>query len=326
MHGQFVWYELLTSDTASALKFYPAITGWGTEEFDQTQYTMWTSDKEPLGGVMQLRPDQLAQGRPSSWVPYIAVYDVDAAVKQVTSLGGSVQFGPRDIPGTGRFAIMTDPQKAVFAIYKAIDDSPGFDGTRKPGRFVWHELLTTDVDAAFDFYRKMFGWEKTTASDMGPDVGMYQMYGMKGAEYGGIFKGTGRTANLPPFWTCYVHVKDVKKAAQTATKLGGQVVSGPLEIPGGEWVAMIVDPQGAAFAVHQNALAPTSTPKARPKAKAKTKKKAKAKTKAKTKAKSKSKSKSKARAKARPSARKQAKARSRPRPRAKAKKKKARRR
>ncbi len=324
MHGQFVWYELTTSDVASALKFYPAVTGWGTEEFDQMQYTEWTSDSAPLGGVVQLRPDQLAQGTRSNWIPYISVTDVDSAARQVSSLGGAVHFGPHDIPGTGRFAIVKDPQGALFAVYTALEDAPGFDGTRRLGRFVWHELMTSNPEAAFEFYRKMFGWQKTSASDMGPDIGMYQMFGMNDAEYGGMFKGAGRMAGVPPFWTCYVHVKDVKKAAKTATTLGGQVVNGPMEVPGGDLIAVIMDPQGAAFAVHQGpasevAKAAASAPRTgRKRARAKFKVKAKAKTKTRTKTKSKAKA-ARTKPKARAGAKARGKARARPRKKTKAK-------
>ena len=254
MSGQFVWYELMTSDSSSALKFYPAVTGWGTDEFDKVQNTMWTADDVPLGGVVQLTPEQLAHRMPSHWLPYISVDDVDASAQQAAGLGGRVLFGPQDIPGTGRFAVIADPQGASFAIYRSVDPSEGFNGTRRLGRFVWHELLTTNVDSAFDFYRKLFGWNKTTSFDMGPDVGLYQMFGKAGAEYGGMFKGSGRMEDMRPFWTCYVHVKDVKKAAEIAQKRGAQVVNGPMEVPGGDWIAVIMDPQGAAFAVHQNPI------------------------------------------------------------------------
>jgi hypothetical protein len=228
------------------------VTGWGTDEFDKMQYTMWTADGVPLGGVVQLTPEQIEHGMPNHWLPYISVDDVDTAARQAASLGGKVLFGPHDIPGTGRFAVLADPQGASFAIYRSLDPSEGFNGTRRLGRFAWHELLTTDLDAAWEFYRKMFGWTRTSAFDMGPDVGMYQMFGQGGAEYGGMFRGSGRTNNMRPFWTCYVHVKDVKKAAKIAEDRGGQIVNGPMEVPGGDWIAVIMDPQGAAFAVHQN--------------------------------------------------------------------------
>jgi predicted enzyme related to lactoylglutathione lyase len=260
MHGQFTWYDLNTSDVKAALSFYPALTGWGTEEWAEMEYTMWTVDGAPLGGVVQLTPEQKAQGLPNHWMPYVEVRDVDQSATQAESLGGKIWFGPQDIPGTGRFAVLSDPQGAVFAVYKPLEPGYAFDGTRHVGRFVWHELLTSDMDAAFDFYRQMFQWEETNAFDMGPDVGLYRMFGQKGGEYGGMFIGSGRMAEMPPFWTCYVHVKDVEKAAALATKRGGQVVNGPMEVPGGDVIAVIMDPQGAAFAIHQNPKAATTSP------------------------------------------------------------------
>ncbi len=252
MHGQFTWYDLNTSDVRSALSFYPPITGWGTEEWAEMEYTMWTVDGAPLGGVVKLNEQQIAQGLPNHWMPYVEVGDVDQAATKAESLGGKLRYGPENIPGTGRFAVLSDPQGAVFAVYKPLEPGYAFDGKRQVGRFVWHELMSSDIDAAFDFYRKMFQWEETTAFDMGPEIGTYRMFGQKGAEYGGMFNRSGRMAELQPFWTCYVHVKDVEKAAALATQRGGQVVNGPMEVPGGDIIAVIMDPQGAAFAVHQN--------------------------------------------------------------------------
>jgi predicted enzyme related to lactoylglutathione lyase len=249
MHGQFVWYELMTSDSSGAKKFYPAVTGWGTEDWDKQQYTMWTVGGVPLGGIVQLRPDQMQQGMPSNWMPYIEAGDVDATARQAVAQGGKVLFGPQDIPGTGRFAVVADPQGAVFAIYKSLSPSEGYDGTPDVGRFAWHELSTTDPVAAYDFYQKLFGWEKTNAFDMGPDLGgMYQMYGRKGKQYGGIYKDVRGT---PPFWLCYIHVADLKSAVSAATKNGAKVMQPPMEVPGGDWVAVLTDPQGAHFALHQ---------------------------------------------------------------------------
>ncbi|RMG61620.1 MAG: VOC family protein, partial [Calditrichaeota bacterium] len=55
---------------------------------------------------------------PSHWLVYFAVEDCDATVKTAQSLGGQVLVSPSDIPGVGRFAILQDPQGAVFAIIK----------------------------------------------------------------------------------------------------------------------------------------------------------------------------------------------------------------
>ena len=292
MHGQFVWYELMTPDVAAARKFYPAITGWGTQEFDK-DYTMWTTRGVPFAGIFRLRPEQRQQGIPPNWMPYIDVDNVDETSRKANSLGGKTVHGPQDIPNTGRFAVLQDPQGATFGIYKSNRSSQSWDGTPVIGRFSWHELMTTDYKKAFEFYRQLFGWEKTGEMDMGGG-NMYFMYG-KGKPFGGIFNRPPEMASMPPFWMVYIHVKDVKKAVETATRAGAFVKQPPMEVPGG-MIAILGDPQGAGFAVHSMtqpaaAASPvssataktTSRPKAKaaatskPKAKAAPKKKAAAK-------------------------------------------------
>jgi predicted enzyme related to lactoylglutathione lyase len=54
---------------------------------------------------------------PSFWLPYFMVTDVDATTARATTLGGKAHFGPQDIPGTGRFAVIADPQGAAFAVF-----------------------------------------------------------------------------------------------------------------------------------------------------------------------------------------------------------------
>ena len=268
MHGQFVWYELTTPDVDAARKFYPAIAGWGTQPFDQ-DYTMWTIGGTPFAGLFRLRPEQRSQGIPPNWMAYVETDDVDRTAKLATSLGGTVVHVPADIPGTGRFAVLQDPQGAMFGIYKANGPSQSWDGTPELGRFSWHELMTTDWAKAFDFYRQLFGWEMMDQMDMGGG-NMYVIYG-KGKMFGGMFTRTPDMAGMHPFWLCYILVKDVHKAVATAIKGGGMLQRGPMEIPGGE-IAILGDPQGAGFAVHHATpalAAPRTTAKAAPKKTAK---------------------------------------------------------
>ena len=283
MHGQFVWYELTTPDVAGARKFYPAIAGWGTQEFDK-DYTMWTTRGVPFAGIFRLGPEQRQKGIPPNWMPYVDVDNVDETSRKVNSLGGKTVHGPQDIPTAGRFAVVQDPQGATFGIYKSNTSSHSWDGTPVVGRFSWHELMTTDYTKAFEFYRQLFKWEKTGEMDMGGGS-MYFMYGMKGKMFGGIFNRPPEMAGMPPFWMVYIHVKDVKKAVETATRTGASVKQPPMEVPGG-MIAILGDPQGAGFAVHsmtQPAAAPKAAsstavkPASRPKAKAAAKSKPKAK-------------------------------------------------
>lgn len=247
MHGQFVWYELITPDTDAATKFYSPFTSWGTQAFDK-DYTMWTTSGAPFAGLYRLSPEMRQQGIPPHWMPYVESSDVDATARLATSLGGKVLSGPNDIPKVGRYAVLQDPQGASFGVYKTTGPSSAWDGTPTVGRMSWHELMTTDYARAFDFYRKLFGWEKTGEMDMGGGNN-YVMYG-KGQPFGGMFNRFGDMAGMHPFWLVYIHVPDVKKAFDRAVKAGAMVQRPPMEIPGGGTIAILGDPQGAAFALH----------------------------------------------------------------------------
>ena len=67
---------------------------------------------------MMAMPANMPAGTPSYWMPYFQVADCDASTAQAKQLGGSVMVPPRDIPKTGRFAILTDPQRAMFAVFQ----------------------------------------------------------------------------------------------------------------------------------------------------------------------------------------------------------------
>jgi uncharacterized protein len=254
--GRIVWHELMTKDTNAAKKFYTEVVGWGTQQFDGgMDYTMWTAGENPVGGVMDTPPEAAAMGAPPSWTMYVAVPDTDATVAQATKLGGSVIAPPTDIPGVGRFAVLRDPQGAVFAVIKGEGpDRPETDPQRL--EFSWHELMTTDYKAADKFYSELFGWTKKDEFDMGP-MGIYHMFGRDRFTYGGMMN---KPADMPapPHWVNYVHVESADAAAERATKAGGTVMLGPMEVPGGDRIAVLMDPQGATFAVHSKAAQQSS--------------------------------------------------------------------
>jgi len=115
--------------------------------------------------------------------------------------------------------------------------------------------------------------------DMG-EMGVYQMFGRGGGiPNGGIMKPP---PGAPAAWMPYAMVKDAKAAAATATASGGKIINGPMEVPGGDWIAQGIDPQGAMFAVHSlkpaaKAAAAKSAAPAKKKAKKSAAKKVKAK-------------------------------------------------
>jgi uncharacterized protein len=249
--GRFEWHDLLTTDPKAAQRFYTQLVGWGTKAWQgPTPYTVWTTGDKGVGGVMSLPPDAVRGGVGPHWLAHIATPDVDATVKQATSLGARVLVPPTDIPTVGRYAVLADPQGASFAVYTGAGGWPGHEGEAAVHEFSWHELATSDPVAAFEFYQALFGWVKSQAMDMGPD-GMYQMFDREGIMLGGFYRAPAQQGS--PAWLHYIRVDDVDRAAKQIPAAGGRVTRGPMEVPGGSRIVIGVDPQGAPFALHSKA-------------------------------------------------------------------------
>lgn len=247
--GRYVWYELLTSDPEAAAAFYSAVNGWTTQSWTE-EYAMWMVGEAPMGGMMVLPEEAKAAGAPPHWLGTIAVPDIDARVGRLKELGGAVLKEPWDIPQVGRLAVVADPQGAVFELLTPLQESPPPD-PEKDGFVSWHELATTDPEAGFGFYAELLGWQKAGDFDMGP-MGSYHMFGQGEAPVGGIFKKPPHMAG-PSMWLYYVRVPNADQAAERATAAGGRVLNGPMEVPGGDRIAVFMDPQGAVAAVHSRA-------------------------------------------------------------------------
>jgi predicted enzyme related to lactoylglutathione lyase len=251
LRGRFLWYELMTSDPKAAEGFYGEVVGWEARAYPgmDTPYTTWMKGETPVGGLMTIPAEAKAGGAPPNWLMYVGTPDADATVQQVKSLGGTVEAGPMEIGGIGRFAVVADPQGAVFAVLQPAEEGAMPEGPAEVLEFSWRELATTDAAAAVAFYTELFGWEKQGASEM-EGLGLYQEFGRGGTPLGGIYTKPGDMP-APPHWLPYVRVPDIRASVEAATSRGGQLLNGPMEIPGGDRVAQLSDPQGALFALHQ---------------------------------------------------------------------------
>jgi predicted enzyme related to lactoylglutathione lyase len=260
VRGRFVWHELMTPDTSGAHAFYSKVLGWKTQPFEHDpSYQMFAAGSGPLGGSVAQ-----AAGTPH-WLHYVGTTDIEATVQAAKGRGGSVTKEISSIPNGGKYAVLADPQGAAIAVYQSAQDA-GKESPPKRGEFSWHELATTDWKGALDFYSAVFGWEKMAEHDMGA-MGKYVLFGSNGVQRGGIFN---KPAEYPggPAWLGYVRVKDVNETAKKAKGARATLVNGPMEVPGGDWIAQFVDPYGAMFAVHTLAAdlkpAAPATPAAEP--------------------------------------------------------------
>jgi len=256
-HGKFIWYELMTTDQDAAIAFYGAVVGWSAADHPNSdatgmRYTILSAGARGVGGVMQLTDEMCTGGARPGWVGYIGVADTDAEAQAIAEAGGTILMPPGDIPDVGRFAMVADPGGAPFYLLTPLpqEEEPGTADPNAPGLVSWHELYTAQgQEGAFAFYSGRFGWETYEKMEMGP-MGIYRIFGRDGAALGGMMD---KPENVPvSAWTFYFNVDAIDAAVDRVKAGGGQLLMGPMEVPGGSWIIQGLDPQGASFALVSN--------------------------------------------------------------------------
>jgi predicted enzyme related to lactoylglutathione lyase len=126
--GALCWNELATRDIDGAKAFYAAVFGWDadTNAYGETSYSEWKLAGRSIGGMIAMN-EQWPADVPPHWMVYFAVEDADAAVARAQELGGKVAVPPTDTPA-GRFAVLNDPQGAVFSVIALATGEGAGDG------------------------------------------------------------------------------------------------------------------------------------------------------------------------------------------------------
>lgn len=244
VRGRFVWHELSTPNPTGSVEFYAKTIGWKKQPWEQDpSYLMLAAPSGPIGGAVEARA-----GTPQ-WVPYIGTTDVDAMIEAAARLGAKVETQPTPLPNGGRYAVLTDPQGATFGIH-ASSTAAGAEIAPRAGEFSWHELATnTAPNIAFAFYAALFDWDEISQTDMGP-MGMYLIFGRNGQQLGGMFDKGSAGKPGSAYWLGYVSVTDLEGTIERAKSARGSLLMGPMDVPGGDRIAQLMDPHGAFFALH----------------------------------------------------------------------------
>lgn len=256
--GGFIWYELMTSDANAAARFYGAVAGWKIADRldpkgDGLDYRQITRDDGgSAGGVLQLRADMQAHGARPAWLAYLHVRNVDATVQAIVADGGRALMPKMTLP-VGEIAMVADPMGAPFYVMTPVPP-PGkpdaasdvFDPAR-PQHVRWNELQSPDVARAKAFYGRHFGFQFNESMPMSPQAGDYQFIDHGGLRVGGMMKQMD--AAQPGGWNFYFGVRSASAAKRSIEAAGGRVQMDLHQVPGGDWVLIATDPQGARFGI-----------------------------------------------------------------------------
>jgi len=253
--GDFIWYELMTTDAEAAGRFYSAVVpGWRFGErmpSDVDYRGIERSDGGNAGGVLRLDDSMRTHGARPTWLGYVNVGDVDHAVASIEQAGGKALMPAFDVPNVGRIAMVADPQGAPFYVMKPIppagQDKQASDvfSPDQSERVSWNELSTSDPAAARKFYGEQFGWESDDFMDMG-EMGQYRFLDHHGVRLGAL---CGVMQGQQPKWRYYIRVPSISAAKEAAEANGGTIHMGPHQVPTGDYIVIGSDPQAAEFAL-----------------------------------------------------------------------------
>ncbi|MGA6166725.1 VOC family protein [Amycolatopsis magusensis] len=240
------WVDLQTSDQEAAKAFYGRLLGW---EFNDepvpggSTYSMALKNGSEAAAIAPQTAEQ--RGRSPMWNTYFAVEDVDATAAKVEAAGGTLFTPVFDVLEFGRMVAGADPSGAAFCLWQA-NSHIGASLVNEPGGVVWNELITSSPEQAVPFYQELLGLAVTETE---LDGEKYTMLQADGTDVAGVSQSPD--VDLPNHWHVYFAVDDITAAAAQTPSLGGAVLMAPFDTPVGQ-MAMLADPQGAAFSIHQS--------------------------------------------------------------------------
>jgi predicted enzyme related to lactoylglutathione lyase len=266
------WVDTSQPDPEAACAFYRGLFGWDLEDVmppeSPVAYYMARirgGDAAAIGGIPEGAP-QVA-----TWNTYIWVDSADETTEKVRAAGGTVLAEPFDVMDSGRMAVLSDPEGAVFSLWQP-NQHQGAKVVNEHGSLNFNTLATRDRAGAEAFYGAVFGW-KTLDIPSGvtwmlpgygdhleeKTPGLREQMAQMGAPDGFIDVVAALTAitdddaDTTPNWGVTFGVDDVAAVAAKARELGGEVLSGPTDAPWSR-LAVIKDPSGATFTASQFVL------------------------------------------------------------------------
>ena len=240
-HGVPSWVDMGTHDLSAGVRFYSDLFGWEGQDMGEEagHYTIVSKNGKQVAAISPAQDPG-----PPRWTTYVNVDDVDEVARKAESAGGKIIVPPMDVMAAGRMAIFMDTTGAVIAAWQP-GEHLGAQLVNEPGAFVWSELSSSDVAKSKAFYTAVFGWGWGGGDD-------YPEAQVSGRTIGAIMsRPEGMPAEVPDSWLVYFGTADVDADAAKAANLGARVTVGPADIPGTGRFAVLLDPQGAAFALFQ---------------------------------------------------------------------------
>jgi len=245
--GTFVWHDLLTYDEAKAVAFYTRLLGWQTERVNlgENQYTVFAKGETMIAGTMPLPAEPTV---PPHWLVQISVTDLEETKRLAVELGGRVIVTAVEVLGIGRFAVLADPDGALFAVHQSTGKKEYRPAPTGPGYFCWYEVATHHPTEAKNFYRQLFNWGHKELPEAAAGE-TYTVFSQAGNDVAGMMN-IPADAPYPAHWLAYIESADLEADVARAESLGGTILLPITENPNNMGsFAVLQDPTGGVFAL-----------------------------------------------------------------------------
>jgi predicted enzyme related to lactoylglutathione lyase len=264
------WIDTTQPDPPAAAEFYRGLLGWELQDMlppnSPGNYFVARLHGRDVAAISSMAGDETTR---AVWNTYIWVDNADQAARRVEQARGRVIAAPFDVAGAGRMVECADPSGARFRLWQAREHR-GAQLVNAPGSWNWSNLNTPDADGAMRFYASVFEWEFSEV-DFGAGAswmvrkpgyadflevgnpGIRERHAAAGAPPGftdaiGWLQPTPSGAEAQ--WSVTISVDDADSVAARTTRLGGVVVSSPIDVPYSR-VLQIADPAGALLTLSQ---------------------------------------------------------------------------
>ncbi len=243
--GKFIWYDLATTELSKQKAFYSAVFGWTFRSIGNASddYTLVVNGDKNVAGMFAVNPKEGAKAG-ALWIGLMSTNDPKKAVDIVKQGGGAVHTPPTTLAQRGTYALLRDPEGALFGVMKSDSGDPP-DSTTDIGDFLWMDLFANQPAKLGEFYQQLAGYEisKGEVKD-NVDRLILTAHGKSRAGIVPLPEDANRAGWLP-----YVRVADVNETLKKVTDAGGYIMVAPDEDLLDGNLAIFSDPQGGMLGI-----------------------------------------------------------------------------
>jgi len=242
--GKFIWFDLATFEIDKEKEFYRSVFGWTFHPISKTndQYAIISNGKRNVAGIFSIKSS--AGAKPGAlWIGLMSVVDPVKSVNLAKQSGGIVHTPPKYIANRGKYALIRDPEGALFGILKASSGDPP-DGTVGIDEFLWMDLFVKDQKKAGDFYQKLANYEIESRDIQDGKRLVLNSFGRARAGIVPLPQDVDKAGWLP-----YVRVASIEATLKKVVAAGGFIMVPPQPDLYDGNLAIFSDPQGGVLGI-----------------------------------------------------------------------------